>query len=566
MNMLRFCFAMELAATTLACVTATAQVRPQFEIADVHVTAANPNVAAEPVMQGGVVRAGVYRIQVATMVDLVKTAYGIDADKVLGGPSWLELDRFDILAKVPSSTSADTARLMLQELLADRFKLLLHRDSRPLPGFALTVGKGGAPKLKRSDGSGNSGCKWAFLYTDAELAARRQAASPAGEKTTVLQTLLYTCRNMTMTAFAEAMSSMYGAQPYLGTGNVVDRTGLGGEWDFDFRFTQKPPPFAGASAAVEGDNITIFDAIDKQLGLKLEAAKISTPVIIVDSVNRKPGDNPPGISAIMAPPPPPAFEVATLRLSDPNAPEVRSPGPQPGGRFEVRNFGLRLLINLAWGITGADLTGAPPWLNSVRVDLTAKLPSTDATREVAGVADINAFQPALKALLIERFKVAIHTEQRPGSGYALVSAKPKMQKADPTARTKCTEGPGADGKDPRLSNPLLSRLVTCQNITMQEFVEQLPRLSRGYIRSEVMDATEINGSYDFTLSFSGIPGVSPAQAALAAAAGQQGAADPGGGITLFDALEKQLGLKLEKRNVPVPVIVLDHIEEKPTEN
>ena len=95
------------------------------------------------------------------------------------------------------------------------------------------------------------------------------------------------------------------------------------------------------------------------------------------------------------------------------------------------------------------MTGAPAWLNSVRVDLTAQLPSTEATREVAGVVDINMFLPALKALLTERFKLAIRTEQQPGSGYALVSAQPRLQKADPAARTKCTEGPGADGKDPR---------------------------------------------------------------------------------------------------------------------
>jgi uncharacterized protein (TIGR03435 family) len=100
---------------------------------------------------------------------------------------------------------------------------------------------------------------------------------------------------------------------------------------------------------------------------------------------------------------------------------------------------------------------------------------------------------------------------------------------------------------------------------MAEFAEQLPRLSRGYIHGEVLDSTGLKGAYDFTLSFSGT-GMSPAQAAMGAAAGQPIASDPGGGVTLFAALEKQLGLKLEKRDIPVPVIVLDHIEEKPTEN
>jgi uncharacterized protein (TIGR03435 family) len=100
---------------------------------------------------------------------------------------------------------------------------------------------------------------------------------------------------------------------------------------------------------------------------------------------------------------------------------------------------------------------------------------------------------------------------------------------------------------------------------MSEFAEQLPGLSRGYIRIQVLEATGIKGAYDFTLSFSGT-GISPTEAALGAAAGQTGATVPDGGITLFDALEKQLGLKLEKRNIPMPVVILDHIEQKPTDN
>src|SRR5215475_4379910 len=140
-----------------------------------------------------------------------------------------------------------------------------------------------------------------------------------------------------------------------------------------------------------------------------------------------------------------------------------------------------------------------------------------------------------------------------------------MQNRNPASRTKCKEGDGADGKDPRIGNLLLSRLVTCQNMTMAEFAEQLPGLSGGYIRGAVLDSTGINGVYDFTLSFSG-RNTSAAQAAPNASAAQPEATVPDGGITIFAALEKQLGLKLQKRNIPMPVVVLDHIEQKPTEN
>src|SRR5262249_706330 len=214
---------------------------------------------------------------------------------------------------------------------------------------------------------------------------------------------------------------------------------------------------------------------------------------------------------------------------------------------------------------GGRFDGGPPWLNSVGVDVSAKLPATDATSEVTGVMDMDAFLPALKALLIERFKVAIYTEERPVPGYALVAAKPKLRKANPAARTKCKESPGADGKDPRIANLLLSRLVTCQNMTMAEFAPQIPGLSGGAIRGAVLDATGIDGAYDFTLSFSG-RNPSPAQAALSAGGAQAEATVPDGGITFFDALEKQLGLKLERRNIPMPLVILDHIEQKPTDN
>jgi uncharacterized protein (TIGR03435 family) len=225
----------------------------------------------------------------------------------------------------------------------------------------------------------------------------------------------------------------------------------------------------------------------------------------------------------------------------------------------VRNFPLSFLIKIAWSLPSNDtLTGTPAWLNSVRVDLSAKLPSTQATRAVTGVGDMDEFVPALKALLTERFKISIHTELRPVRGYALVAAKPKIRNADPSLRTKCFEGPGADGKDPRIAHPLLSKVITCQNITMDEFVKRLPALSGAYLRNQVVvDSSGIQGAYDITLSFS------------AATGGLGPSADvsvPDGGITLFDALDKQLGLKLEKRDIPAPVVILDHIEQKPAEN
>jgi uncharacterized protein (TIGR03435 family) len=154
----------------------------------------------------------------------------------------------------------------------------------------------------------------------------------------------------------------------------------------------------------------------------------------------------------------------------------------------------------------------------------------------------------------------------------LIAVKPKLTPADPLSRTRCKEGPGPDGKDPRIANPVLNRLVSCQNMNMGQIGEELQRIASGYIYSPVLDSTGIKGSWDFTLSFSSADltkaggGASGGPPPGASATGASAASDPNGAISLFDAVSRQLGLKLEKQRRPAPVLVIDHIEEKPTEN
>ena len=133
-----------------------------------------------------------------------------------------------------------------------------------------------------------------------------------------------------------------------------------------------------------------------------------------------------------------------------------------------------------------------------------------------------------------------------------------MKKADPANRASCPVTWG-DEKDPSIE------VLTCQNTTMSQFAQQLQSPGSGYIKSPVLDATHIEGAYDFVLRFNSLRDVqtrvTPSPSADAAVA-----SDPGGAISLFDAVDKQLGLKLEKQKRPTPMLVIDHIEEKPTEN
>jgi uncharacterized protein (TIGR03435 family) len=555
-----------------------AEARPIFDLADVH-PSTRPLTLQVRVLgnQGAVLRAnGRYEFSNATMVDLIRTAYNIDADKVLGGPNWLESDRFDILAQTPPKTSPETAKLMLQSLLADRFKLVFHKDAHPLPTYALSVGKGGS-KLKESDGEGETGCKMTIQQNNAAQTTSIQAAIQSGTPLVLsVATFLYTCKNMTMAALTEQMRTMTVAQSYIGNNPVADQTGLQGAWDFNFKYTQKPPTGnptlttanGTVSVTMAGESISLFDAMDKQLGLKLDPVTIPIPVMVVDSVNRKPTDNPPEVIAKLPPPPSGEFEVAEIRLTPAGAPaNERGRGFQANGQIDLRNYPLRTLISLAWDLPSVDsLADAPKWLEAVRVDLIAK------TAPLGTPIDLDLIRPALRALLIDRFKVKIHTEVRPGTGWLLTANKPKLTKADPANRSLCKEGPGKDGKDPRTANPVLGRLIACQNLTMTQFAEQLPIQASGYFKvtDQVVDATGLTDAYDFTLSFSGAGLVSgaarPAAVALDAGPAATGAAtDPNGALSLLDALTKQLGLKLEQQKRPVSTVVLDHVEEKPTE-
>jgi uncharacterized protein (TIGR03435 family) len=156
------------------------------------------------------------------------------------------------------------------------------------------------------------------------------------------------------------------------------------------------------------------------------------------------------------------------------------------------------------------------------------------------------------------------------TAYTLVSVKPKLKKADPASRIGCKTGNSNVITAGPL--PVPGRQVTCQNITMAQFVDQLQTLAgTNYIRYPVIDATGLDGAWDFTLSFSLInptqlAGVRGAPPTGGAGPAETGAADPVGGVSFFDAVEKQLGLKLETQKRMYPVFVIDHIDEKPSDN
>jgi uncharacterized protein (TIGR03435 family) len=481
--------------------------QPVFEAADVH-------VGAPGASQGGSgLRAGRVEFRGATLLRLITTAYNVDETKVSGGPPWLDTDRFDIIAKAPSGSSGEALHLMLKALLAERFNLAVHNDEKALPVFILTAAKRGV-QMKESSG-GDPQCN---------LTAEN------GLRT-------YACHNVTMENLAErlrAVAAAYFDQP------VLDQTGLKGGYDFTLKWNGKGVLGAPGS---ESAGISAFDALDKQLGLKAELKSQKAPVIVVDHVNQKPTDNPPGVMEKI-PPPITQFDVAEIK---PSKSTTEGNATMKNGRLNATAFSLKDMISMAYDMDDSMVIGEK-WLETERFDIVAK---------TAASASFEELQAMARNLLEDRFKLVVHKEDRPVPVYALTAPKKssKLKTADGAARAGCKQGS---------ENGL--RTLTCQNTTMAQFADRIRQTAGGYLDHPVVDLTGLPGAYDFVLTWTPVGRIGGRGGEAQPAAPVPTAAEPAPTLTVFEAVDKQLGLKLTAAKHPLPVIVVDHAERKPTEN
>ncbi len=488
----------------------------------------------------------------ASLLDLITMAYKVEPDAVAGGPPGLEFDHYDIIAKTPPGTTSQNTPALLQALLAERFKLVVKTETRTLPAFLLKPGKEAAKMKPAADPAGDSGCR--FVPPSPPPAAN---APPS--------TFTFSCHNLTAERLAETLRGM--GWSYI-TRPVVDQTGLKGAYDFDLRFSYQ----AGTPGG-----ISLFEAVEKQLGLKLEPGTAPRPALSIVSAAERPTPNAPDVEKGLPAPPQPSFEVAVIKPAEPGS---RGGGLGFRSNGEVMQGGetLQQMISENWDISGASIVGAPDFYTKQRWTVDAKVPHPDEDATASGrpaQVDFDSVKLMMRSLLEERFGLKAHTEERPGDGYTLLAAGPKLKKADPANRTSCDSRPAPGEKDPRIANPLLTRYMRCQNVTMEQFAGQLMLYAKDYLKSPVKDSTGVEGRYDVTLAFSdsrtarfppGSPGATPGGGGVAPG-GDAGPGDPvGTPVSLQEALSKQLGLKLELQKRPIPVLVVDHLDEKPTEN
>ena len=415
----------------------------------------------------------------ATPLDLITKAYHVEPDAVTGGPPGLEFDHYEIVAKTPPGTAPDDTNRMLQSLLADRFKLVASTEMKPLPAFILRVGKTG-PKLKpAADTTAEPGCR----YIPPDPPPPPGASFPS--------TILLKCSNLTMEQFVDQLQGFgwgYVNHP------IKNQTGLEGAWDLDFRFSWQP------SAP---DRITVFEALGK-LGLTLDPGTAPRMALAITSMRDLPTPNAPDIEKLLPPPPLPAFEVAVIRPSKSDFKEAQA---RPEGDDQVLFSGTeRRLISLAWNISEKTILNAPPNTDDKVWEISAKIATPDSA-QVPGKRpqiDFDQVRLMLQGLLIERFGLKEHIEDRPGNAYTLYAGTPRLAKADPGNRASCTDRVPPGEKDPRTANPMVTQYMHCNNVTMDQFARELQGYSGYIIKTPVLNKTGIDGRYDLTLSFTGL--------------------------------------------------------------
>ena len=488
------------------------------------------------------------------MLQLIEAAYDVSEDNLAGGPGWISSDLFDVIAKVPDGTTPATAKLMLQSLLADRFKLVVKHDTRPVPRYVLSVGKGGS-KLQPSAETGSPGCQ------------PKQQPGPGGGgrggpvDLASLPNIVVVCHNLTSSDIAVNLRQMAGG--YFDH-DIVDQTKLDGAWDFQLEWSAR-----GALAAKGADGISVFTAVEKQLGLKAELKDVPMPALVIESVSRKPTDNPAAVAnalTIAAA----RFEEASIKPVEPGTNGMQ--GLLYTGNSQMKSGGtLRALIAMSLQISpnvAADMVvGLPKSADTDRWDITAKVPSTGegAPNIVNGrplPPPLSIGLEMLRGLIVDRFQLKTHTENREVTVYALTIAggKPKMTQAGDSERSGCKPDPDAPKPVTNIAG-----MIRCKNTSMTELALNLERMANAYIDHPIVDATGLQGGWDFLIGWTpkGLlqaPPPNPNQ--------QPGAAteptDPGG-LSVFEAVQRELGLKLVKQTRSIPVIVVDHVSEKPIE-
>jgi uncharacterized protein (TIGR03435 family) len=217
-----------------------------------------------------------------SLYNLIRNAYGTQRYEMVPGPklpSWIDSDRWDILAKPPAGAPEvqEQMQLRLRSLLEDRFKLVARREMREMPIYELVVARSDGqlgPQIKRS------GDQCAAQGRAREAGAQPPPLPPGGFCGTRSNNGTVSMKGVPLSNFVRNLGGMTGRV-------VIDRTGLAGPFDLDLTWTPDPVPGGPPqNPGAPGDGASLFAAMQEQLGLKLEAKRAPVEVLVIDSAER----------------------------------------------------------------------------------------------------------------------------------------------------------------------------------------------------------------------------------------------------------------------------------------
>jgi uncharacterized protein (TIGR03435 family) len=230
------------------------------------------------------------------LIVYLRFAYKLGQSDLLGLPAWIYNDRFDIEARAPGSPTKDQMRLMMQSLLADRFKLTSHTEKRTQAVLNLVLSKGGKTGAQLQVHANDGSC--AAPIAPQTPSAESPAASSAASSTSGIHLTSIPCgsigpipptvpgrsrivgRRVTMGRIAGQLMN-----PFTGLDRpVLDRTGLTGAFDFSLEWSLPTDPAQPPESLPADSGPTFLEALQEQLGLKLKSAKGPVDVLVIDHV------------------------------------------------------------------------------------------------------------------------------------------------------------------------------------------------------------------------------------------------------------------------------------------
>ena len=266
----------------------TAQ-EPSFEVASI-----KPNKSGSGMIGIRFPSVGQFNVINMPLREMIRFAYQVQLMQIEGGPDWANSDRFDIIAKAEGRPTMSQVNAMMRSLLAERFALKIHKETRDMPIYELVVARDDK-RLGAQLQQATSECRPVRVPNGAPKPPPPPPGGPGPEAIPASDDGMdmrcgalfgpgfITLRQFTMDRFARDLTM-------VARRVVVNKTGLEGRWDIDVEFSPEfrpaPPPGAPEIAAPPSDGPSMFTAIQEQLGLKLESARGPVEMIVIDAAQR----------------------------------------------------------------------------------------------------------------------------------------------------------------------------------------------------------------------------------------------------------------------------------------